>query len=386
MLIRSGLVMVAFLTTTTVAHGAGYMVSEIGPKAIGRSGAFVVNPDDPTAMWLNPAGLSAVKGAQVYFGSSLVRLKSSFLRSCRPTCEPTPYERLYGTDRAVVGEHPGHAEGGFEGDTSSQPLLGTVALPSNGTANNISFGRVVPFVAVSLNGDLLGAPGLGLGAAIYGPNTGGVQYGPDACDTLTTSAERNICKAAQPMINMAAEKNMWPQSSAEGVQRYSIIEAHPVEVFYEIAASYRLNRYFGLGLGLAFETIGTRQRVAFSVDKDGRETRYRDVDVSLDLNAYYVPTVILGFTSNPVAGLHVGGSFIPPRLARARGPIALDTHPNSDVQSDLGLTFDDSQAQAIGAFATPAVARVGIAYNFAPWWDVELAVVREFWSLERRET
>ena len=32
------------------ARAAGYFVSEVGPKAIGRGGAFVANPDDPTAV------------------------------------------------------------------------------------------------------------------------------------------------------------------------------------------------------------------------------------------------------------------------------------------------------------------------------------------------
>ncbi|MEW5849926.1 MAG: outer membrane protein transport protein [Myxococcota bacterium] len=340
------------VTTTSGAQAAGFMISEIGPKAIGRGGAMVVNPDDPTALWLNPAGLSSVSGAQVYIDGSWVKLNSTFVRSCRPSCAPTAYEKRYGSDTVTVSRHPdeelrevdGERVGGFwSGDVNDKRdlILGKDG-DSVGVAQNRSPGRLIPFAALAINGELIGIPGLGLGFGAYGPNTGGVLY------------DRN------------------------GPQRYSVIESLPLEAIFEAAISYRFNRYLGFGLGLAFESIGTEQEVAISMDKDGRETRERDVDLRLNLREDFIPTFMVGFTSNPVAGLHIGGSFQPTRYARATGPVRLNAV--NDQSWDLPLTFDGSNARGVGYFTTPAIARMGISYVFDKWFDVEVAAVREFWS------
>ncbi|MBI5495610.1 MAG: outer membrane protein transport protein [Deltaproteobacteria bacterium] len=351
-----------------MARAAGYWVSEIGPKAIGRGGAFVASPDDPTAMWLNPAGLSLVPGAQIYVDTSLVRLNQQFTRSCTPSCAPNPYTVDYDGNTLTVPKHPlivdGESvidpygpNGGFADGDRSGLLLGNKGEGSVGTAVNGRagpmqgrFGRWVPFLSMSFNGELLGVPGLGLGAAVYGPNTGGVQYADD------------------------------------GVQRYSVITSEPFEMFTELAVAYRFNRYIGLGVGLALDRLGTHQRVALSTDKRGTEAREKDVIVDFAAYENFIPTMMVGFTSNPVAGLHVGGSFLTPRKARATGPLKVTPNSNLNDPNDpdsLGLTFDDSHARAVGYFGSPAAARLGARYDFAPWFDFEVAVVREFWSQMR---
>ena len=344
----AGVALLASLTWSGAASAAGYVVSEIGTKAIGRSGAFVANPDDPTAMWLNPAGLAGVPGAQVYMTNTLVRLNQTYSRTCEPSCAPTPYDKDYGDGRAVVARHPqdtGSPADGFSGD---KPSLGNRG-DSVGTVSNQSLGRNVQFFSMSLNGELLGVPGLGMGMAVYGPNTSGVRY------------------------------------PAAGPQRYSVQESIPLEILVEGALAYRFNRYFAVGLGLALERIGTEQRLAISVDKQGRELRGKDADLHLQLYEDFVPTMILGFTSNPVAGLHIGGSFIPARDASATGPVRVTPADQAALNDpndpdNLDLHFDDSNARGRGSFLTPAVARLGIQYVYSKYFDVEVAVVREFWS------
>ena len=222
---------VALVPATAAA--SGFMVSEVGPRAIGRGGAMVANPDDATAMWLNPAGLSDVPGVQLFVDGSWVRLNGTFTRSCRPSCAPDPYDVQYGDNRAVVGRHPGEAEGGFSEDDAGGLDLGQRG-DSVGTARNRSPGRLIPFGALTVNGALLGVPGLGLGVAIYGPNTAGVRY------------------------------------DADGPQRYSVVESTPTEMIVEAAAAYRLNRFLGLGAGLWLESVEADWAFRFSMDQDGR--------------------------------------------------------------------------------------------------------------------
>jgi long-subunit fatty acid transport protein len=342
-------VCVVLMSAAGGAQAAGYFVGEIGPKATGRGGAFVANPDDPTAMWLNPAGLSNIKGAQVFVNGSLVRLNQQFTRSCRPTCAPYAYQRTYGDTSLSVPVHP-RAGPLLEGDEKDRSTLGLGGFgESAGTVRNRGVGRLVPFLSMAFGGDMWGIPGLGIGVAVYGPNTGQVDYPKD------------------------------------GPQRYSVQKSVPLEAFAEAAVAYRFNRYFGLGMGLALERLGTQQLVAISLDKQGTEFRAKDADLNVEAYEDFIPTMMLGFTSNPFDGLHIGGSFIPARTANATGPVNADlvdgsTLNNPDDPDNLGISFDDRNARGRVSFISPAVARLGIQYAFRKWFDVEVAVVREFWS------
>mgnify|MGYP000384717484 CR=1 FL=1 len=220
-----------------------------------------------------------------------------------------------------------------------------------GTVENQSPGRPIPFFGMVMNGELIGIPGLGLGFAGYGPNTGGVKY------------DRN------------------------GLQRYSVVESVPVEALFEAAASYRFNRYLTLGLGLAFVSLGTEQSLALSIDKYGREARHHDADVHFNVREDFIPTFIAGFNSNPIAGLEIGGSFIPLRRANnARGRVQVEFADKEKYLADderVPVEFEDRNAMARVQMGSPPVARLGIRYHFKPWFDVEFAVVREFWSFFR---
>jgi long-chain fatty acid transport protein len=339
----------AVLACPTAGQASGFMVSEVGPKALGRGGAMVAAPDDPTALWLNPAGLSDVPGAQLFLDGSWVRLNATFTRSCRPSCAPEPYDRDYGSNRAVVGRHPGEGEGGFSGDVDDRSGLDLGQRgDSVGEARNLSPGRLIPFAAVTLNGGLLGVPGLGLGAGVFGPNTAGVRYAGD------------------------------------GPQRYSVVESTPTEMIVAAAVAYRLHRLLGLGAALWLESVEADWAFRFSMDQDGRETPRRDVLVHGVAREDFIPGLQVGFTSNPVGGLHLGGSFLPARPIKASGPLSVtpvDGPSLSGGEDALGVTFDDSRARVVGTVTAPPIARAGLRYQHARWFDAEVSLVREFWSV-----
>jgi len=60
-----------FLTTlivvvsSTLAFGAGFFVLDLGVKTYGRGGASIAKADDLTCLYLNPAGLSKIKGTNL---------------------------------------------------------------------------------------------------------------------------------------------------------------------------------------------------------------------------------------------------------------------------------------------------------------------------------
>ena len=64
------------------ADAAGYYVGEIGARSMARGGANTVNPEDPSALWLNPAAITLSKGVQLNIDLNLVWLNSEFVRDC----------------------------------------------------------------------------------------------------------------------------------------------------------------------------------------------------------------------------------------------------------------------------------------------------------------
>jgi long-subunit fatty acid transport protein len=58
------------LLLPSMSWGSGFFTPEVGAKAIARGGAFIASVDDLTAMYLNPGGLSRVKGTNLYMNSN----------------------------------------------------------------------------------------------------------------------------------------------------------------------------------------------------------------------------------------------------------------------------------------------------------------------------
>jgi len=67
-LVASGLVGV----WTEVLYAAGFAVTAQGAAASGKSGAFIAQADDPSAVYYNPAGISQLTAPQLLVGSSII--------------------------------------------------------------------------------------------------------------------------------------------------------------------------------------------------------------------------------------------------------------------------------------------------------------------------
>ena len=64
------------------AQAGAFSIFEHGARAMGRASAFVAAPDDPSAIFFNPAGLAYLEGTQAYLGATLI----------------VPVGKFYGTD------------------------------------------------------------------------------------------------------------------------------------------------------------------------------------------------------------------------------------------------------------------------------------------------
>jgi long-chain fatty acid transport protein len=73
-----GLVFVFFLFSCTLAFAGGYEIYEHGARAIGMAGAYTAIAEGPSAVFYNPAGITANAGLQIGLGTALIKPMGSF--------------------------------------------------------------------------------------------------------------------------------------------------------------------------------------------------------------------------------------------------------------------------------------------------------------------
>jgi long-chain fatty acid transport protein len=71
-------VVAASLLATSHAMASGFHIDEQDGRATGRAGAVKANPDSPSAIYYNPAGVAELKGFQVAVGTTLVSPRGKF--------------------------------------------------------------------------------------------------------------------------------------------------------------------------------------------------------------------------------------------------------------------------------------------------------------------
>jgi len=65
----------------SVCLASGYYIPEVGARAMAMGGAFTARADDLTALFINPAGLSRVKGTNILLEDGVILLHAEFLRA-----------------------------------------------------------------------------------------------------------------------------------------------------------------------------------------------------------------------------------------------------------------------------------------------------------------
>ncbi|HEY6876934.1 MAG TPA: outer membrane protein transport protein [Polyangiales bacterium] len=104
-------VVVLCMSAQNRAHAGGLFLLDHGARALGRGGAFVAAPDDPSALWYNPAGLGESKN-QLVIDAVLPILLADYQRQLPDgsyadpiTARPTPLPIPTFAFSALLGEH-----------------------------------------------------------------------------------------------------------------------------------------------------------------------------------------------------------------------------------------------------------------------------------------
>lgn len=366
--------LLALLVLILPAHlfAAGFYVGEIGARGLGRAGADVVNPQDGVAMWRNPAALANQRGASLTLNSTLVWLKLEHERT-----GPFVFEKRdedIGGYRISRRKHDdiNPLDLGLGADDDWETVFESGTYPSKDKVEN----KASPFVIAcpDFMGDgfdgrghcpiaqgmlvlgerALQVKGLSIAAGGYGPPTGGYWFWDEKDGVNDQGIDTRFT----------------------GPQRYVLIDREVLEAFYQLSAAYRLNRYLAVGVGLQAVESAMRMRVAVSADFYGTEDPTKDAVININAREAYIPSGNIGFWSNPILGLEIGGSLQLPRPVNIKGPVRVDyTAPGLE-----DFVIDDSKGTAAIRFDMPAIFRIGALYRMQPWFDAELDFVYERWS------
>lgn len=367
------------------AKAAGYYVSDIGARSLARGGANLVNPRDPSAVWLNPAAITLSTGVQLQLDLNLVWLTSEFVRDCAGLdngCAPlNDVERSYRNQAgekdaarsfAVAGGSRNLGSIGRPGDGSEVPVdpavpgtLGRRDTPSRfdgeTAVKNQAAVQPIPRLFATLNTDSFGLDGIAVGAYVYAPSAGDYDYAGD------------------------------------GPTRYTLIKRDITEIFYGVTLAYRFQNWIAVGGSLQGVTSTLDQTLKLSADGSGNEDPDYDVEVRVQGAQHLVPSGNLGVWSNPlqplgIGDLEVAASVQLPRVFKLTGPIAIQGFGPRLQENfiDSGLaTISDEGATATAEFIMPPIYRVGARYGLEDvlndgqktfGFDVELDFVYEAWS------
>ncbi|HEX2656864.1 MAG TPA: outer membrane protein transport protein, partial [Polyangia bacterium] len=63
---------------STRAHASGFLIYDLSGQAIGRGSAVAGDPNEPAAVWFNPAGLATMPGIGASAGTVFITARSRF--------------------------------------------------------------------------------------------------------------------------------------------------------------------------------------------------------------------------------------------------------------------------------------------------------------------
>jgi long-subunit fatty acid transport protein len=349
------------LLPATEARAAAWYLGEFGPRAIGRGGAIMVNPGDPSAMWLNPAAITNAHGLQLQLDGTLVFMDASFARDCGPggSCGPIDVERDYGdgrsyrvtSNRAAPSDNPNDPQAFEPTANNLGKFRGPSSFADGRVVQNQAPFQPIPRIWATLNLDTFGLEGVAVGAGIYAPQAGAYAFGE------------------------------------EEYTRYSLISRDVREVYYGFTLAYRYKNWIAVGASLQGVSAGVNQTLKMSADLYGNEDPEYDIGVNINVTQHFIPSANFGVWSMPLPGLELGGSIQLGRSVQASGPVALTFGPGVQELINGGtVAIAQNDPRALTAFELPPIYRAGVKYGMQDLWEglfgfeLELNFVYEAWS------
>ena len=315
------------------ARGAGFETEypDNGARALGRAGAFTVRADDPTALYYNPAGLTALKGTNLYVGANGLLLDQSFRPADRQVAVGNRLVTLeYGKVEQSVGFFP------------------------------------APFLAGQFDFESL--TGFDFAVGIYGPAANGHRKFQNQYPVARATDERGQDVPGKVAGNRALHL----------VPNGMLAESELVQIFPTLSVAWQ-PRDVPLRVGVSLQNS-----VVLAKLKQGSGGEYPG-QAELDVKDLLAPTGIVGLQYAPHPRWEFGLSVRPPINVEASGTARLrqfatclrdsggacDTNPalsdTWDLDGDLGLYASDKKtrdADVTMSFTNPLWVRLGGRYVY----------------------
>lgn len=323
----------ALLSST--AHAAGFYLSDIGTRGMGRGGAFVASPDSLLAIHYNPAGLAQLKGLNAEASVTFVNMNLDFTRSC-----PCVIDRS-------------QTFNGLSADEYDAQLAASFA--NNSISSNTTL--VIPFIGASY-----GLPfyGLTFGIAAWGPNSGRHDWGSVA---NTRVGEAGFVRSA----------DMQPG-------RYSGMRMGNLEANFALAVAAEPLEGLRIGASIMGFQSGNDQTLHLWANLenivDGPEDPRFDAPVLFKFNDFGINWQV-GASYELIPGLTIGSSFRGKRSINADGTIDVQV-PAALVDDPTALIVDGNAVKV--DLATAPIFRAGVQYRIPHLFAAEAAIVWEGWS------
>ncbi len=301
----------------TAAEAGGLYFSDRGVRPMGRAGAFVAGADDLGALWYNPAGL-ADAGTSLLADFSWLRFSADYTRELR-----------------IVDAND------------------TVRYVKSPTVSGSS--PVIPFptMAASYNfdaGNTTGKP-FTVAGGVYAPYAAIATY-PEVVDGKPSPARYAL-------------------GSFDG----------SALIFTGAYFAYKPVEQLRLGVGLGALVGVFQSSVTFSVSPPDRllaapEQPEFDAQSSFRVGPIFAPTGNLGAIYAPFEELRLGASFQLPAIVSSGATFDVRL-PSSAAFDGARITGNDAHVR----FKLPHILRLGVEARPTDDLRVEIAYVREFWSI-----
>ncbi len=316
----------------------GFEFADIGQLALGRGFAYVARADGPEAFHYNPAGLAKLRGLSVQLGGTFVGARLAFdRRGSGYICRADTYACLYPLGEGEDVYDPARDQGPYALDPLGDVNKGGAPYKTA----KMDRMNPLPLPLLSVNyGGLFGVDGLAVGVGVTSPSSfGSLRF------------------------------------SADGAQRYTLIESDIKAVLFGVGLAYGPSRYFRVGAVFNAAFLDARlsqatQTVASPRRAGQNELLEDDVHVRVSVTDPMTPTGTFGVISQPFDLLELGAALRLPVGFRARGRASITP---SESSPDLKLVGD---GRVVLEHRLPLVARFGARF-VQPRFDVEVNYIFE---------
>ena len=321
----------AILGASSGAAAGGYEFPGDGARAIGRGGAFAARADDPMAVVVNPAGLAAMPGTQIWASAHLSSAKDCFTRNQPGVAADGRTETAprwpAGWGRDASGDRIAYTE------VCNDKSRRLTAIPSLGITWRVS--RRV-----------------GMGFAIIPPNSQlGQRWGSNPYTVTTANGSERVYRGyvdapagasgagSNPLVPLDNGQSLLPSST-----RFQLVERTVIAAYPTLAVGAKPFRWMQIGAALGWGVADVRFVTNIRNLVPGEDPNVLEGQVVVEGRDYFAPRLVASVHFIP---LHIMPYYRRNYSLRERDfPVALQCYRET-ISLPIYPDLEDEQVQRV---------------------------------------